>query len=721
MQKRMILMILLVILTGCSNHHEIHPAQSVLEEPVGSQTRTEADKHLAYSTTELPCALETATAYCVTGDYVILGGLTQAGSQLAWRNLTDGAEGSLALPEEITYINGLCLDDAGFVLLGGTYPALYRNWDGTIGKTPNPEGRLWLVSYDTAGEPGSLLELQKTYTGHGSSFWQLLGVEDGWLLLSQQEVVKIGPDGAEQCRLDPLSEETRFYAMTMTDEGLCVLSGPQIQLGEGEFTLQVLDPATLEVRDDSTLLASDVACFGTAENGQVMLQYTAAGETKFRTWEQNSMEPAFQGYQPELNPCSDYASSLDWGYLFFTRNGRELELLLWQEDPAPERTVLNLAATGVNNMEQLVKGFNRAQSVYRVELKAYEESATGGGSSLDRLRTEVIAGNGPDLFCFNSYGVTGALITGGLEPSEVCLDLSAYLDADAAVSREDFVPGLLQTAENGAVFELPLAFYVTTLLAPSSLIQEMGATMEELERIRIQAGEDWVTFPSWMDANNLLALTASFCMETCMSEGATPENLAAYLQWCKDWSGDGSIPPQDQRAILHYRSIGSVESLAALSGWAENLFGDAAYAYAGIPVENGPGTMLEISSVVGISKQCSDPDGAWTFLCYCLEHQAEQSGRGLTTLTAVLREQMDELIRGGRTDWQGETISITQQEADQFWSLITEHAAVADYDETALSILQEEAAAYFAGNGSAADAARRIQDRIGLYWMERAG
>ena len=72
-------------------------------------------------------------------------------------------------------------------------------------------------------------------------------------------------------------------------------------------------------------------------------------------------------------------------------------------------------------------------------------------------------------------------------------------------------------------------------------------------------------------------------------------------------------------------------------------------------------------------------------------------------------------------DNQVELYAMTQAEADKILDLISETTAVSvNADQQLLSIITEEAEAYFAGQRSAQDAAAMIQSRASIYVSEQS-
>ena len=75
------------------------------------------------------------------------------------------------------------------------------------------------------------------------------------------------------------------------------------------------------------------------------------------------------------------------------------------------------------------------------------------------------------------------------------------------------------------------------------------------------------------------------------------------------------------------------------------------------------------------------------------------------------------------SSYQNDSMSIpyypaTQEEIDQFMALYNAAEGTSDYDVNLMSIITEQAGAYFAGDRSLDDTVSAIQSRVGLYLAE---
>lgn len=365
---------------------------------------------------------------------------------------------------------------------------------------------------------------------------------------------------------------------------------------------------------------------------------------------------------------------------------------------------------------QMVQDFNQSGTDLRVEATVYSE--TQEENTLDFLRTQIMAGDAPDLFCFVNDGYDERPIA----PRKVCMDLLALPDFE--VSPDELLPGIFDAlTQDGKLYELPLTVTLETFLAPSNLIAAPGVTMQELESARQKAGEDFVPFESWNTPDNLFWLSIPFYLSkyvdretgTCSFE---TQEFYDFLLWCKTWGGDGSPRNTDEKAILHYQQLGYVDLLCGMRLMAKEYLGyPDGYTYAGIPNEDTCGTMMSITLSLGVSGSCRNEAGAAAFLTFCRAYEL----RGLPAEMLRLQAEIDAQRANGQESDAEIRNAISPEDAEKFYALLAEKPVLKDRDDALVGILCEEAAPYFAGDVDEKTAAQNMQARTKLLLLEQAG
>jgi hypothetical protein len=114
----------------------------------------------------------------------------------------------------------------------------------------------------------------------------------------------------------------------------------------------------------------------------------------------------------------------------------------------PQKEVLTLAVQYLDwEARQQIINFNRKHDSIRIEVQDYSEYNTEEDyeAGLTKLRTEMLAGNCPDIISLNGLPAKQLAAKGMLA------DLYPLIDADPELSREDFFPAVLKAMENNGL------------------------------------------------------------------------------------------------------------------------------------------------------------------------------------------------------------------------------------------------------------------------------
>lgn len=734
-----LILLILSILCACSKQEEsssirLPDADLAEESAIGKQDAAASEVseqttwkeesgsvyHLEYETLPLPEAIDRATAQTVLGETLLVGGQTADGAVLA-RLTPDGGSAAIPIPDGTEYLYALCPDDAGgFWLLHGSLPAAYCDSLGNfIIMDDDPEGKLFITHYDADFSMQESIALQTAYTGNNERFKQLLKTDGGFCLLSASLLVKIDETGAETARQESAHEDGwGFEAMQETAGTLYVLT--RCIFGGALPELCRFDAATLMPQD---VMQNETAITGLGRCGDGRLLLGSKDAVCAYTPESGEKELLFSWQVFGVTNTAEQLWQTEAGFFFYSSNMETLELLRWMPGEAPVRTALTLAIASASpvsyTLTQMIQDFNLSQNQWRVDYTVYNDSGFSDGQPLDLLRTQIMAGQTPDLYAFYTDGHTAS----PLSAKSVCADLLPLLGDE--ITQDCLVPGLYALlTQDGSLYQLPLTIVVDTLIAPSHLIPEPGVTLAELEQARASIADGWVPIDSWNTPENLFALCTPFCIGayvdrengTCSFE---TQGFYDYLTWCKTWGGNGSTPAEPERTLVRLSWISTLRQLAGRSEYAETVwFGEPSYTYAGFPTENGSGSAYRILSSLSVSPQCRDLEGAKAFLLFCFSYLQEDV---LPANYELLRSEMDAYMEGNRTDWRGEITRISQSDAKQFYDLLDTITLLEGLDEPLAEIMGEEAAAYFAGACSAEQAAKNIQSRASLYLQEQYG
>ena len=151
-----------------------------------------------------------------------------------------------------------------------------------------------------------------------------------------------------------------------------------------------------------------------------------------------------------------------------------------------------------------------------------------------------------------------------------------------------------------------------------------------------------------------------------------------------------------------------------------------------------------------MSAACSDKEAGWEFLRMFLEEEYQSNQYGLPLRCDVFQAQLEDAMRidymqdengrylldengqripisrggMGMADESGGSISfeyygLTREQADRFLALLEIVEAMPGSSTEIFQIVNDESAAFFAGERSAEDTAKVIQTRVSLYLSEQ--
>ena len=360
-----------------------------------------------------------------------------------------------------------------------------------------------------------------------------------------------------------------------------------------------------------------------------------------------------------------------------------------QKENVPEKTVITYGCVYPSSLlcAQVVR-FNKLNTQFRIELKQYTEGSMDINAAKDALRMDILSGNAPDI-----------------------------LDIGAGFSEE----------ENFALIEAGALEDLTSLYSEhygdKKLVQgfNRGKMLEALCQLNMDRFVDQETGECHFEEESFLQI-----LELAGRFGGE-EKQAGFEQ-----VRNGEI-------LFMEASLLSVSDFQ----YYEYLFGDEVRII-GYPADRACGLMaLPCVSVLSMNKQSDNKEGVWQFICFLLEEdqQAElgRSGaQGIPVKKSVIdmlcEEQMEieyeedeegNLQERSKTSWKIDDMvvkyyAVTKKEADYFKGLLEQIGNSMDtgVSQGLITIIQEEAAAYFEGVKPVEEAARVIQNRAQNYINE---
>ena len=378
------------------------------------------------------------------------------------------------------------------------------------------------------------------------------------------------------------------------------------------------------------------------------------------------------------------------------------------------------------NVAKSIGAFNaQSQDCYVKLLDLSEGGSLTAEQALTKLNSRILSGEVPDMLVLNGSLSPFPFLRQGL-----LRDLGQDLAADGEISAEDLVLGKAIANDCGGIYLMTDSFVIEARLGLQSRFGDVwGWSFDDYVRIDGEMG------PGKMTIYNL---TAEYFLENSVSR---------YLREAIDWQ-NGTCDfetPDFLRLLEACRNVHETPEDPSNMIFGVNLMGDGVLAtefvwlddatdlaqecrsvgqsvsVIGWPTPDGScGTDFGISYPIGVMKDGRHPELCWAYLKYCLLH-AENN---IPNYRPLLEAQIEEARHiDPNTEWDmwydGLRSPITEAEEAQLRGLLTRVEHTTLRDETAFEIVKEEIAPYLAGERSAEETARIIQQRMRIYVAEQ--
>ncbi|MDD4096686.1 MAG: extracellular solute-binding protein [Oscillospiraceae bacterium] len=442
------------------------------------------------------------------------------------------------------------------------------------------------------------------------------------------------------------------------------------------------------------------------------------------------------------------------------RDSVKLVILTRQEaHPNEGKQVIILGGIGISGYRELLSEidyYNRNSDRYRVEIRDYWEENTSEAGNHDeriaqqdaslaeaekRLYLDFVGGNGPDLLC--NSGDSSFLDR--YEAQGMLADLYELAASDGGFHREDYVQSVLSLFErDGKLCQIPMGFSLSAWVGPTRLIGDRsGWTIDELDNTLRDLPEGVLPFAN-TSRSIILSDLVSSSLNTLINDSGktisfdTPE-FCRLLEFAKtygtkeiDWDsvGEWENPEgfvdeyqlmQQGNLALTIEGIGSPFTIAEL----RYLFGEP-ITLVGNPSENRSGPVAYVRTVLAISKESSNQEAAWDLIRFLISEET-QSSRSIYSWVPIHRGALEKrneeiLLKRSEKEYVDEdnySVRMTREDIDLYMEMVDSISGLMGKDRQIISIVQEEAAAYFAGVKTADEVSLIIQDRVTTFITER--
>lgn len=407
-----------------------------------------------------------------------------------------------------------------------------------------------------------------------------------------------------------------------------------------------------------------------------------------------------------------------------------------------------------NNLSQAIMAYNRSHDDVRIVMKRYE-SGDDYEADLERFKNDLTSGMVADLICTDSMPFESLANMG------LFLDLNELMDADADFNRDDYFDNYFRAMEyGGKLYRVGGCFNVETLAAKEKFIDvSIPMTMEDFRGIIDKLPASMTAFEEMtrysvsqgMIMNNLgcfLDVEKGTCdfdnqqfielLEFC---NTFPEQVVDYdnmedSDWDKYWQNRDRLY-RDDKALFCDCWLSSVSRYHEIL---QGNFGGQPVVLCGYPSVDGTGNGGKFYNnyTISISAGTSHKQEAWDFVRTML---SEEVGNEIRWSFPVNRNAFANVAAKDcepqtYQDENGNTVTSpvyyggygmeepmdigypTQEEVQALQTYIENITVIYGVDTDVYNIINEEMEMFFAGDQSAADCAKMIQSRVGLYISE---
>ncbi|TCM96475.1 multiple sugar transport system substrate-binding protein [Paenibacillus sp. BK033] len=386
--------------------------------------------------------------------------------------------------------------------------------------------------------------------------------------------------------------------------------------------------------------------------------------------------------------------------------------------------------------EQVVKSYEAAHPNIKIKLQyglSEPYSDEGGGEQTDAdidkftttTNTAMLAGKGPDLVDLRY------LAADDYERHHLLEDLTARMDEDHTFRKTDYFTNVLGSEQGEKrLYSLPLSFSLSGMVGDRSAIAATGVRIDDHSwtwddfmsagkelvnangkyKAAIASGEGLQVGGTDYFVRSIVADNYSrFVDETNRKASFDSPEFTGLLEQIKSMVDDGIVSTSGQGYFTNVSILSPEDYLTTL-----DLFGKDTEFYIKPHADSEPaGTSFETSSDIGINANSKVKDAAWDFLKYMMDH---------TTIgLPINKERFDDAVqalkkRGTITpptigSQPGKSFKVDETQLDRLEAFANAATRKKNASGKVLDIVFANTSAFFAGQKSAEDVAKLIQNK----------
>ena len=532
---------------------------------------------------------------------------------------------------------------------------------------------------------------------------------------------------------------------------------------------------TLDMLFSGIMSGGDGKCYCLDGNGIQMIDMESGKKEEFLNWDSTDVNYTSYSEESVKVMSKDRVAFLRTDYQLDKISGEwdaktvVVTLTRTEKNPHAGKKYIDLGIIGVPSDDLLdyIIHYNTTEgNKARIRVIDYTSGVEIADTYLDqqtslsdKVYLEMLGGTGPDILvnfsCFSQFN-----------SEEVLVDLNTYVDGPNGLNREEYFDNVLSAFEDkNKLFQIPVCFDIQGLIGNREMIGERsGWTYSEFHQIV----EDLPSVVTVMDKvryndilNSLLSVSMlSFIDYSKKETYFDGDEFRQLLLIAKEYGTDRPKYYED-----HTQSIDDVilsiddtlsdddspedrmneGMLALMEAYVYNIYQysenrailNGETIYIGMPSPDGTGVSAEPILTLAISAFSSSKDEAWDFIRHLFDEDSQYTySKSLGSIPlnrkAFDRINEEEIAENQQMiadyeaykqeygeDYLTYYMRISKEDADGFRELVENVSTITSSDPAVLSIIEEEAAAYFYDEKSAEDVCRVIQNRTSTIVHER--
>ena len=515
------------------------------------------------------------------------------------------------------------------------------------------ENKTGLLHLDADGKELKRIEFNQT-DENGNSFYvsNFFVDNSGNVYLSDwQNVYIYDQDGNKKTTVDLGENGGELCELKAGVVGVCYYKNDEAKPEESGRVFQEIDPATGKLTGDTVKLPDSAYNFFPGDD-VYDIYYDYNGNIYGYKFDTDTKDKVIDWIECDINSnnLNSYSILPDGRVIAFEnsyddgmgKNTMQL-IVMTRVDAASvvNKTVLTFACMYLDwNMRDAIVKFNRASNTHRIVVRDYSEYNTDDDytAGIQKLNTEMLSGKLPDMIDINTYSMPIEQYAA----KGFLTDLYELIDADADLSREDFVQPVLKALESadGKLYQLPQTFAVDTAIALDKVVGEydtwnLAAVKDAMTKLQDGA----TVFDVYRTKSDILSTCISRNIDAFVDweNGAAhfdSDEFKALLEFANsfpdtyDWE---NADEEDQDSAQNRMNAGKqLMSSFYVSSLEDILYQLTGYngkvKFVGYPSEDGTSNhAFQIDGAIAISSTCADKTAAWNFMKQFLNEEYQSS------------------------------------------------------------------------------------------------